>query len=81
MKSVFKYDNFNLPDTRYGDLKSNDNDTNERMDDVDLDNIYTIEKDIDQFDNMNNMDNHTNSTSIALKVNNIGSLEKKCSFF
>jgi hypothetical protein len=60
MKSVFKYDNFNLPDTRYGDLKSNDNDTNERMDDVDLDNIYTIEKDIDQFDNMNNMDNHTN---------------------
>jgi hypothetical protein len=50
------------------------------MDDDDLDNIYTIEKDTDQFDNMNNMDNHTNSTSIALKVNNIGSLEKKCSF-
>jgi hypothetical protein len=59
-ESVFKYDNFNLFYTYYSDLKSNDNNTNERMDDVDFDNIYTIEKETDQFSNMNDMDNDTN---------------------
>ncbi len=73
--------NFNLFDTCYIDHKSNDNETNERIDDVDLDNNYTIEKETDQFGNMNVMDNDTNWTSIALKVNNIGSLEYKCFFF
>ncbi len=83
---VFKYVNFKVIDKNFIDPTRDDNDKNERMDDVDFNNIYKIEKEAqenetDQFDNINETDNDVTATSIILHVNNIGSIEKAAHSF